>query len=872
MQRLVSFSHDVRRRHERTQSDLMVLAQLTTDLQYFNTLANLPADSAEYKGEIFTALKNIGRTIADLSKRQGDLRDATPEIPWAELAAMAVYFQRFQNAQEFERLNQKQMTAFTSELGQLTTLVANFKQQLITKQEKQKQLLVDLGSAIAMMTKYQQISAVLESLYIELNNIPHNLEDIRFKEQHAAEIQRKYDLIQFYLAEIEATTASLPESLQVFALQAEQAEKLADFRVKMDALLTEYNPKTRNALINSVRELNEMFISDVLQRKADPNHPEFTECKFASVIGKRSIVSTMPTIQQFMRGVLDQDSIHLIIASIEQLSTSKMQDHKHFRAAILDILVMFGEACKNFSPTVKQWLPGEILRSFSLLRDCIIHCIDDVSARQVLENLLMADPEGLLLQVSQELFKLMPVLQSINTGTLSEPILMRCNLDVLASFSEKLTAKPSLITGADEVVVEHAEQALLHVLNHLDELLLSEEDPCLASARNFYVMYCGELARTLEGNNFFFYSVATEEIERLIREITNKRGELAHELTARGLSSMISLMHLCSDLKNKQESIERLCTTMQTKSLLTEQQDACFKLVAEYCDLIHEINKTSEYLTSSKKETRNRGGQILREAWAHERESLVALAKQDNIPIPIVADTFVNVFKFGTAAYDSDRSPSKLQPTSTEYRLAKLKQSPQKIIEATVKKQLSDLQEKYQQLSDKLSTLADNLASFPTADGDTSSQELIAQCKALEASISAVLANLENIRAFDPLIQQHYTSEASRLRTPAAKANIREGLRKAGEFEKGTPSPEPAKPSKKARKALNFSGNGRAEAGSSAGSSGEPSPASVETPAKNLAKHGIFSIQADFDPAPTITQIHGVQAVQAEQVRPVSST
>lgn len=447
IQQLISFSHDLRRRNSRTQSDLAVLAHLSTDLKEFNKLINpqlvVSTEKEHYKDKVFAALKNIGRTIAELSMRDGDLCDGNSRIPWTELTAMASYFHRFQQEKEFHRLDQAQIAAIGIDLEQLSEMLPDFTEKLNFMLFQQSLILNDIETLLRLIDSYRVYSSALESLFLNLHYIPYDLSHELFLELHDHKVKKQYiesksfyEQIQKQHLEIQRCydKKELPDYLKIFLFEEKHQEIFNEFDSAMQALLQKYNDKSRARLIKSARKVICLIHDDFLARDANLSQAEFVNCKFSKDPGS----DVMPGVRTLMQQVLDHDNVQLVIDAINNLGKMLSTEPKHFRAAVLYVLVMIGETCKAFSQATKALLPKELLSELASLRDSIIHGIDNFGGRIYIEELLEHGYGDLFLKLLAELQRVKFIFENLA----NPQVVWEYDLAIFSHLKEQLHQAP----------------------------------------------------------------------------------------------------------------------------------------------------------------------------------------------------------------------------------------------------------------------------------------------------------------------------------------------------------------------------------------------------------------------------------------------
>lgn len=784
-------------RYKRTEKDLKTLDQLNKDLIVFFKLAKEAEISNQNdKLGIFVALKDIGRTICNLSMRQGDFVSANPEIPWTELTAMAVYFQRWYDNKEFEKLNQQQFLAISQELELLSEIVftepseTHLNRKSIKNLENlkvtQAKVLEENKKLLQLIEHYKNLSILLEDVYLQINYISYDLSDEAFKKQYLIEIETKYKSMQEILDKINET--ELPEHLKQFLFTTEHEKKIKDLKKSIESIFKKYESKARNKLIQSIKECNEMLVDQkgLLKKDINPAEKIFTDCRFMRDVDKNNpetvseaefeieskFETVMSTIKEMIQKPLDMDNIDLIINAIQKLSQSQIKDSMHFRASVLYVLVMLGENCKAFSKSMKERLPKELLISLAILRDNIIHATDEFKGRLVIEDLLKKDSKKLLTNIVEELDKIAVVFKNCKEENTRVEEVINYDLEKFNRLKEELNKPPEPHENS-KTSFQYPGQSLVYVLqNYIDEDVLKNTDPCHVFAVDFYMVYCGELARSLEFNQLF-NEVANEDIKFIIEKLIKTRGELAHQLAARGIDQK-NLVLFCQDLKNNQTEFQYVCYAMKLSSAISKHQSACFSLLAEYTKLINQTNRDVTNLGS--KTTKNQENSLKPiknglEIFENRLKSFKSFS-MPGVSKEKLKEVFSNSLKPDEDQSKKNLPIEKLPDNSAKKILIELEKKPHKIFGFHVEKEHKKLKKEYLNICKEFLMIESEIKNFQNLFLKDL-EKMLESSESLRLRLEFTLSSLDKIRDFNQFFNGYFVSEKSKLLDDVPSKNIK---------------------------------------------------------------------------------------------------
>lgn len=557
-------------------------------------------------------------------------------------------------------------------------------------------------------------------------------------------------------------------------------------------LREDYQPKIRANLLTNLKECIQSLIDErkgLLNQDIKNTEIEFTKTKFTTSTTENSneieeqidivievdneseanVTSAMPVLKNVMQEQLDIDHIKLIVSAVEKLNQSKIRDSRHFRAAVLYVIIMIGENCKVFSGRMKEQLPINLLKFLSYLRNSIIHASDKSNGRIQLTNLLENSNEDLMDNVLKELTDVLPffknaidknnIVNEINVYDLK-------NLNRLRSallFETEKSNEPSML------------EPLILVQKYMDEELVEATDPCHIYAIHFYMVYIGEMARWLEFNMLF--NKATEEkMQNMIEMLVDKRGQLVHQLTARGLAGSKQLIQSCIEIKKHQTAFQCIDYAIELIRAINKYRWSSHLLIVAYNKLIKEINENVVLLTRIKDTSGNTKGAKLLGNVAHVQLSLLQEDSSVQTSSKELTEIFINVWKFDTDQYNTELSPSKIQPSDSKDDLVKFKTSPQKLLSYNAEHLHNKLIKKYKKISEELLQLQykiENLIEKLDTSFSEPLQKLLKSCEQIRLNLETTLQELPKVRDFSQFRDSHFSNTKAPLCQQSTKKMLR---------------------------------------------------------------------------------------------------
>ena len=555
--------------NERATRDVAVLRVIGKQFDAILTLldallAQQTADTQKHKS-LYMLLAHFGDQCANLCTRRGQVRDRHSEIHWQLITFFGIYFSNLIRDDQY--LQPQHLLALRADLVVMKTQVMGNVAGtvgMIAESEAIANTAEQTAEEYQVAMQQHQINITLHRMLVNawkiMKQLDHDISDAEFSQKHLLEHLVLQDALDTVMIEMRILLRRPGNRLLTFVMN--------DVETALTAMRTYPGATSLRAVVKALKAASEQTRANLKLDIDEPTAPATTPAS-AHPVPSSLVVIIIPSTIAYYKKLLAEES-----EALKELPAKPAQLTLKHRAAILRLVLLAGEVCKQLKVYDVASQPDDELKAWQELRNHIAHLFDSAQGREQVYALLTSDADEIV-RIFVGAAALLPALVTM----LALPQRNNSNAARVEGLKDAIEGlKPQHSPYSNHFAQKISSICLF---NQLATTLDAANTTMLTrQAGEFFLIAAGQMLKDFELDRVAQIEIAKmAALHDFVFNMIETRNGLAHELSQLGLHYHATVMPLLQQLIVNSANLQRVDVNMTAAYAMLTQAGTPYDLL-----------------------------------------------------------------------------------------------------------------------------------------------------------------------------------------------------------------------------------------------------------------------------------------------------